>query len=375
VKRLAAALALLAALALAAFAAGCSTAGVEAGLVLGDLAAGQSASTYKRLTPRPQRQSVSYAIDGRSHGGDLYLPAEKARAGLVLVPGAAREGKDHPLLVSLAQTLARARYLVLVPDIPSLRALEVSADDRHPIADAVRYLDAGRHMEGIGIAAISYAAAPAILAALDEPKVDFVVTVGGTYDLTAILTFFTTGHYREGPGLPWQRLEPNAYGKWVFVKSNARRLDDSADRALLAAIADRKLAQLDAPVTDLAARLSPQGRAVMALLDNDDPDRVPALIAALPPRIRGEIARMDLAPKDLSKLKAHLYLIHGRDDRIIPWTESAALARMAPSAELTLLDNLAHAELKPGGAGDTLALWRMVAHLLTQRDRLSQRGS
>lgn len=353
-------------------AAGCSTADIEAGLVLGDLSAGSAPSTLKRLTPRPGRLTIDYAIEGRHHSGDLYLPAEKTQAGLVLVPGAAREGKDHPLLVSLAQTLARARYLVLVPDIPSLKALEVSAEDRQPIADAVRYLAEERRPPGIGIAAISYATAPAVLAALIEPRVDFVVAVGGTYDLTAILTFFTTGYFREGPGLPWQRLEPNAYGKWVFVKSNARRLDDSADRTLLATIAERKMAGLDAPIDDLAAKLSPQGRAVMALLANADPERVPGLIGRLPARIRDEIARMDLAPKDLSTLKAKLFLIHGRDDRIIPWTESAALARMAPSAELTLLDNLAHAELKAGGLDDAYALWRAVAHLLAERDRIAQ---
>lgn len=374
-RRLALSLALLAALAVAAVAAGCSTVDVEAGLVLGDLSAGPQASTFKRVTPRPERQTIAYVVDGRRHAGDLYLPAEKARAALVLVPGAAREGKDHPLLINLAHTLARARYLVLVPDIPSLRALEVGADDRQPIADAVRYLADERHAAGIGIAAISYATAPAVLAALDEKRVDFIVAVGGTYDLTAILTFFTTGYYREAPGQDWRRLEPNAYGKWVFVKSNARRLEDSADRALLAAIAERKLAALAAPVDDLAARLTPQGQAVMALLDNDDPVRVPELIRRLPPRIRAEIDRLDLASKDLSRLRARLFLIHGRDDRIIPWTESAALARMAPSAELTLLDNLAHAELKPGGWGDAYALWRAVAHLLAERDRLAQRRS
>ncbi|MBC7908476.1 MAG: alpha/beta hydrolase [Rhodospirillaceae bacterium] len=354
-------------------ASGCSTADMEAGLVLGDLTAGSGPSTLKRLTGRPQREGVSWTVDGRKNSGDLYLPAEKAKVGLVLVPGAAKEGKDDPRLVALAQSLARARFLVLVPDMASVRAQEVSAADRLPIADAIRFLDTERRVPGLGIAAISYADVPAILAALDEPKVDFVVSVGGLYDLTAVITFFTTGHYRDGPGQPWRQATPNAYGKWVFVKANARRLDDSGDRALLSAIAERKMADLAAPVIDLTAKLGPQGKSVMALLANDDPAKVPALIAALPPRIKGEIRDMDLAPRDLSQLKAKLFLIHGRDDRIIPWTESAALARMAPQAELTLLDNLAHADLKPGNVVDSYALWRVVGHLLVQRDQLADR--
>lgn len=353
-------------------ASGCSTADVEAGLVLSDIAAGSGPSTLKRLTGRPQREAITWTMDGRRNSGDLYLPSEKAKVGLVLVPGAAKDGKDDPRLVALAQSLARARFLVLVPDIADLRAQEVSAADRLPIADAIRFLDSERRVPGLGIAAISYADVPAILAALDEPKVDFVVGIGGLYDLTAVITFFTTGHYRDGPGQPWRQAEPNAYGKWVFVKANARRIQDSGDRALLIAIAERKMADLAAPIDDLTAKLAPQGKSVMALLGNDDPAKVPGLIAALPSAIKAEIAGMDLAPRDLSGLKAKLFLIHGRDDRIIPWTESAALARMAPQAELTLLDNLAHADLKPGTLADSYALWRVMGHLLAERDRLAE---
>lgn len=350
-----------------------STRPLEAALLLADLDAAAAPSLYKRLTPRPERQPLAVNVDGRRLTGDLYLPGAKAGAGLVLVPGAARDGKDDPRLVTLAQSLARARFLVLVPDIANLRAQEIAATDRQPILDAARFLLDERRLPGVGVAAISYAGIPAILAALEEPRLDFVLNVGAPYDLTAIVTFFTTGFFREVPGQPWQYAQPNAYGKWVFVKANARRLDDSADRTLLTAIAERKMADEAAALDDLTARLGPQGRAVMALLANNDPAKVPALITALPPGIRAEIAALDLAPRDLSGLAAHLFLIHGRDDRIIPWTQSAALARMAPHAELTLLDNLAHADLKPGRVADGHALWLTVTHLLAERDRLAER--
>ncbi|HSV29730.1 MAG TPA: alpha/beta hydrolase, partial [Candidatus Omnitrophota bacterium] len=137
---------------------------IESALLLSDLGAGARPTLYKKLTPAPERRQVGYAVAGRRHLADLYLPAEKAGAAIVLVPGAAKEGKDDPRLVALASSLARARFLVLVPDIPSLRALEVSAADREPIADAVRFLAEERKPPAIGIAAISYAAAPAILA-------------------------------------------------------------------------------------------------------------------------------------------------------------------------------------------------------------------
>ncbi|OAN49904.1 hypothetical protein [Magnetospirillum moscoviense] len=333
---------------------------IDSALLLGDLLADGKPSLLKRLTARPARQSVTI---GDTHA-DLYLPAEKARAGLVLVPGADRSGKDHPRLVALAETLARLRFLVVVPDIANLRRLELAGADRRPIANAAGWLASDRHLARVGVVAVSYGVLPAVHAALDETAVTFLLGIGGAYDLKATATFFTTGAYREGPGQDWMHAVPNAYGKWVFVRSNLGRLDDSADRAAMDGIAQRRLNDPAAGIGDLVALLKPQGRAVMALLDNTDPARVPALLDKLPPRIKAEIAQLDLAPRDLSPLTARLILVHGQDDRIIPWTESAALARMAPRAQLFVPTNLAHAELRPSGLADAVILWRAALAFL-----------
>lgn len=367
-KRLFLVVAVAAAAVAAGFWAGWSPRPIEAALVLADLGAGAEPGLFKRLTPRPERQKLAVTVDGRRLTGDLYLPGDKAGAGLVLVPGAARDGKDDPRLVALAQTLARARFVVLVPDIASLRAQEISAADRLPILDAARFLAGERHMPRVGVAAVSYGAVPALLAALEDPRIGFVAAIGAPHDLGALITFFTTGAHRAAPDQPWQHATPNAYGKWMFVKANARRLDDSGDRALLDAIADRRMAAEDSDIADLTAKLRPQGKAVMALLDNTDPDKVAPLLKALPAAIRAEIDALDLGPRDLSALRARLLLVHGRDDRIVPWTQSVALARRVAGAELTLLDNLAHADPRPGNPADATALWRIVTHLLEERD-------
>ncbi len=277
------------------------------------------------------------------------------------------------MLVAFANTLARARFTVLVPDIANLRALQVRASDARGIADAVAYLASldGVAAHGrLGIAAISYAVGPALIAALEpdvSERVRFVVAIGGYHDIEAVVTFFTTGYYRERPGAPWRYREPNAYGKWVFVASNAGRVRDAADRATLDAIARRKLKDLDADVSDLAADLGAEGRAVSALLANTDPERVPALIAALPAGVRAEIAALNLALKDLGRLGARLILVHGRDDDIIPFTESRALAAAVDGADLFVIDGFAHLDALPRGLGQ-LQLWRAIYRLLEERD-------
>ena len=342
--------------------------GIEAARVLADLSSPEAARQ-----PQVAPTAVAFPPGSGVAVGDLYWP-DGAKAALVLVPGVVPEGKDDPRLVALAQTLVRARFAVLVPDIVSLRAQQVSPEDARSIAAAVAWL-AGCGEPGVasvGVMAISYAAGPAILAALrpdTAPQVRFLVAIGGYYDTEAVVTFFTTGYFRSGPDQPWQQGAPNAYGKWVFVAANAERLDDPGDREALAAMAARKLNDLEADVADLQAGLGPQGRAVTALLDNRDPDQVPALIADLPEAVRSDLAALDLARADLSQLHARLLLVHGRDDPIIPSTESEALAAAAPDeTTLYVVDSLAHVELDPAGLVDGLRLWRAVYRLLALRD-------
>jgi len=350
---------------------------IESWRVLGDMAAAGGPSHLKTITPQPRRIAIAYRIDGRDHSGDLYRPGDKPRAALVLVPGAVPEGKDDPRLVAFANTLARARFTVLVPEIATLRALRVRSADVGHITNAVRYLtearEAGRVTGPIGVVAISYAAGPAMLAALQpqvRDDVRFLLAVGGYYDIEAMIAFFTTGGYREGPDQPWQHGTPNAYGKWLFVRANADRMRDPRDRVLLTSMAERKLRDLKAGIADLTGKLGPEARSVQALLANTDPAAVPALIVALPPAILADMAALDVKRHDLSNLSAHLILIHGRDDAIIPYTESMALADAAPPGQTALyvVDNLAHVTLGPGGILDGLRLWRAVYRLLEERD-------
>ncbi len=345
---------------------------VESTRLLADIGAGDGPSSLKGTTPRPRRQTIGFKVRGRRHVGDLYTPAAPL-AGLVLVPGVAPAGKDDRRLVAFATSLARARFQVLVPDLPNMRALRVSGGDARIIADAAIHLHDRDPKRPLGVTAISFAAGP-MVGALFEPgiadRVNFMITVGGYYDMEAVITFFTTGYYRTGPDAAWRYRRPNVYGKWVFVLSNAQRLDDPGDRIALMTMAERRLDDEHADISDLATGLGPQGRAVYALLANGDPDRVPELLAALPPAMTAEIAALDLKRRDLADLNVRFVLVHGRDDPIIPETESMAFAEaVRPGwADLYLLDSFQHVDATELGLSDKLTLLSAVYTVLEFRD-------
>lgn len=350
---------------------GCSDRSREAAALLSDIAAGEGPSRLKRETPTPDRQSIAYP----GGFGDLYVSPEGPVAALVLVPGLARTGKDDPRLVAFANSLARVRFAVLVPDVESLRALKVLPGDVDAIADAALWLADQAHLTGnrpVGVVAISYAAGPALLAATiprARDRIGFVAAVGGYHDITKVVRFFTTGSFQiDGR---WRHAEPNAYGKWVFVKSNAERIDDPNDQMRLVAIADAKLADPAADVTAMASALGADGQSVLALADNTDPDRVERLVAGLPQAIRDDMVALDPAAAPLETASAHLILIHGRDDTIIPYSESIDLARRVgrDQASLYLVDGLWHVDAD-FSLHDQWVLWDAAIELLEHRDGL-----
>lgn len=310
----------------------------EAILVLQDIGAGAQASRFKALTPTPSRSAVAYAIAGRTGAGDLYLPgAGLPDAGIVLVPGAVPEGKDHPRLVALAVTLARACFAVLVPQLSGYRERKVRTSHSREVADALLYLSERQDLmsgKRVGFGAFSYAVGPALLAALEDDtrrRVRFGLAVGGYHDLQATIRFFTTGYF-EVNGEP-HHLEPSEYGKLVFANSISDQLRDPRDRAIIARMVDARLADAGADISSLAEGLGPEGKSVYRLLTNTDPEATPQLIGALPPDAIAAIDALTLAGKDLTRMKARLILVHGKTDSLIPYSETLALGRAVPARQ------------------------------------------
>jgi pimeloyl-ACP methyl ester carboxylesterase len=344
---------------------------MEAGGILREVAAIPDLSREQ-----PERRIVTFGTEGRQHEGDLYVLREPSKAGIIMVPGVAPAGREDSRLVAFAGTFARAHFEVLVPDVEGMRQARVSAADARVLADAVRFMAERNSERPLGMAALSFALGPSVLALLEpgiEQHTDFILAIGGYYDLEQALTYFTTGYYRLSPDEPWRRRELNGRAKWAFVLANADRIEDRRDEEILQHMAKRKITNPAADVSDLTRRLGPEGRSVYALMTNDEPERVADLVEALPTAVRAEIRALDLSRRPIETLDVEFILIHGRDDPVIPFTQSVTFAEtMEPGrAHLYLIDNLDHVNPESASLMDSLKMVQAVYRLLSIRDRQS----
>ncbi len=344
---------------------------IEAVMVMADIATAGNVP-WRALSSDAKRSEITWSVDGRRGAGDLYKPPGKAYGAVVLAPGAAQAGRRDPRLIAFAGSLTRAGFTVLVPDIVELRRLHLSPDNTEDLADAVMALAVREPDAPLGIIGVSYSVAPSLIAGARSDissYLSFIVGLGGYYDSHAAIRYFTTGKFR-GPGeTEWRDQQPFEYGKWVFVRANAAQLQDKRDAWILTQIADRKLDDVQADIGDLFGRLGVEGRRIFDLAVNNDPDLVDSMLARLPLATRNEIDALDPSRHDLSGLKAHVLLVHGKDDPIIPWTESQALAKALPAgqAELYLVDAFGHVDFHEMTAENFLGMWHAVRALLNQR--------
>ncbi len=312
------------------------------------------------LTPNPARAPLA--------GGpvliDLYQPlALRTPGALVLVHGLAPMGKDDPRLAQAARLLARAGFRVAVPTIPGLTRLRLRPEDAEPVVAAIRALAGDGGSGRVSVLGVSVGAGPALLAAADSRVADRVGTVlslGGYASAVELLRYFLTGAY--GYEQVSGRVSPQPEAAHLFLRQNLDLLKDLEDRRALDAWLSR-------PDQAKPVLLSPEGVAVLNLVENRDPARVDALVGNLPPGLQELLARLS-PERAVPRLGARLLLVHGRGDPAVPFTESLRLAAAAhgkAGTRLAIVGVLAHVEAeeeKPGW-GETLSgLWRLWSLLL-----------
>jgi pimeloyl-ACP methyl ester carboxylesterase len=255
----------------------------------------------------------------------------------VLAHGFAPAGKNDRRAVRAAQLLARAGFDVAVPSIPGLMQGRLRPDDVRPVVETAAALARDRQ-RAVTLIGVSVGAGPALLAAA-EPRlrdsVAAVVSLGGYASATELLRYFLTGDYAWGEIRGHVEHDPEVVKS--FVSANLDLLDADTRAAFLA---------LDRP-------------------------RVAGLLAAPPPGLRGVLDA--LSPERVATdIAARVLLIHGRNDRAVPYTEALRLAAARPAKTRVVLVGLfdhvegAGGRMRLANVGDLLALWAEVYGLLSE---------
>ncbi len=303
--------------------------------------------------PPSVREVVYQTSTGRSAAADLYHPGRGSRGPAVIVmPGVMRNVRAYPPLVRLADSFARAGYVVLVPEGLDYAHYRVLPDDIDALVAGFKWLARHESVDParIGFVGLSVGGSLALVAAADSRiagDVALVAAVGAYADLDVVLQAVTTGYARSNGVLNPFAADPLA---WVVVRNTlVGNLPSTQDRALLFELFPGATPALDgAALTRLdTGLLTPAGRAVFDLFLNRDPGAAPDLVSRLRARLPDTLETISPSAH-ADSLRAPVMLLHDRGDSYVPAGESERLARRLSGqvpVRLTILDVLQHVEI------------------------------
>jgi pimeloyl-ACP methyl ester carboxylesterase len=313
------------------------------------------AAKYLKQYLRPDSVAVtqadsSYVRDGQRHLASVFRPAHlQGRApAFILLHGMAYRGIRHPALVRLASALAASGHVVFIPEIHEWTRLLIAPGLTGPTIEAS--VDALRvrgdvDPDRIGVFGFSFGATQALIAAREpwfERHIRAIVAWGGYADFTRLVHFGLTGEH-ELDGIR-EFIDTDPYGAWLFggnyltwipgyedmtaVSSSALELAREAGRS--GVFAGDSIHRASA--ASVAATLSPREREVFEIFAPPAPrDLADAreMAAHLGRSVIAKDPLVDPTPF-LSRARVPVLLAHGRDDRLVPYTESIRLERGLP---------------------------------------------
>jgi dienelactone hydrolase len=215
----------------------------QAAILIGDIFSEQLIGTNlaAAVTPEPRVAEDDGTFAGTAMRVTYWRPGWGDRhPAIMIVPGAAPRGNDEPTLRSFGLTLARAGYLVMLPEFPFLKEGRFDPAATRQLDAAFAHARALPETRGLSVGAfgVSVGAGMMLVAAGREPALRdaaFLAVLGGYYDLDTYLASLASRMQRTASGtIPW---EPSQEAQDRLPPAAVDLVPASARDAVRAAIA------------------------------------------------------------------------------------------------------------------------------------------
>lgn len=274
------------------------------------------------VTKESVRQQLELNSVNGSVVADLFYPARSpsdGRPALIIAMGIKTADKDKPVILHLAQTLARLGYVVIWPRLKVLDQGQSLPEEPATFVEAFKYLSNVKDVnpQRISFIGFSVGSSTALVAASDEKireQVHGLIFFGGYYDVVDYLVSLATKSYlADGQVVDWQPDQE--------AQNHARGLLEAKGAGVLTKV-----------------------------FETGDREQWQLMLPALPTDRRQELLKYSPA-EYLQNFAAPIFILHDRSDRFVPYVESVKLKHALPQKQVKgylLVDLFEHVQPKQG---------------------------
>ena len=268
---------------------------------------------------------------------------------IILYPGASPHAENHPQMEMLGIALANNGYKVFIPRIPPLKILDISSVNIKWFVCFYKWLlDEYKYDKcNVNLVGISYGGGLMLKTAYElgeyiEPS-QTLMTYGTFFDARAILDFLVSGEIKND-GLKY-KIKPHEWGLIVIFKNYLKNLnldwDISGVQKVLELHIQDKIEERDKIVSKLSLI---QKEFVISIINSEANVEIMRLSKEI---VENETkALKELSPKYwCHEIQNKVFVFHGANDSMVPFTESEKLADHLPNSELLISYIYEHKEI------------------------------
>ncbi|MGM0670276.1 MAG: hypothetical protein ACQET1_11205 [Gemmatimonadota bacterium] len=307
---------------------------------------------WKNEAPGVRESEIEIPCPGGAVPGTLLLPPTPAASlpGWVTMHGITRPGRSHPTLLRFVRALAYSGNAVLVPEVREWMELDLAPERAARVLKASILGLAGREEVAehrLGAIGFSFGAPQVLLAGSDPDLSAFlraVVGYGSYAELEPTLRFMFLGEH-ELNGTRYT-VDPDPYGRWVVAGNYLSEIsgrEDAGDVAhallqLARAAGDEQVGawkDIYEPLKEELIRdVDPSRKHLFRVLASSGAMKESEPLAE---ELIREMARsatrispiLDFRSR-LGSMRVPVRLIHGRQDRLVPFSQTVRLAENLP---------------------------------------------
>ena len=268
---------------------------------------------------------------------------------IIIFPGASPYAENHPGVIMLGNSLREIGYNVYLPRIPPLKKLILDKKNIDWFAHCYQELAKNKifSKKNIMIVGLSYGGASLLQATLDKrmqsPRPKSILSYGTYFSIDTALDFFMNGiiKYKNKK----YNIKPHEWGLIVMFYNFVDTIELDYDQIAIKNILKLRIQDEDEQV-----------KKEMNLLNNKNKELVQNILdGILTQEMKLIIELMIVKNKDLldflspkkwiSEINEHVFIMHGANDSMVPFTESLFLDKHLKSSTLLISFLYEHREI------------------------------
>ena len=279
-------------------------------------------------------------LNGEKAPMHIYYSKKKSNKTVIIFLGASPDGEKHTAINNLAKIIAKFGYNVFIPRIPPLMDLDISNKNVNWITYLYDLLKKREDIDPdhINTLGISYGGGMLLKASLKDemnkqaPKSIFLYGAG--CNAKTILSFITNGEFENNGKV--SKIAPHDWGLTVFFHHFIDDIDFGFDNSNIKQVlqyrvnnektkAHKKLEELNEVEYNIAN----------AIISGEINDEVQKIVDIIIKDKKDYIE--DLSCQHICKdVSSKVFILHGANDNMIPFTESVQLNQLLPNSELLI---------------------------------------